>query len=297
VDVSDLLRDLGGVARRSALLRVIDRAALERAVADGRVLRDARGLYALPEADEARRIAARLGGALCLTSAALEHGWAVKTVPDKPHVLVSRGRRLPPEARRVAHIRIGDPPPGRVRDGVTDPSLTLEQCLRSLPYDQALAVADSALRSGVGRQVLETIAESALGPGAPQIRRVCQNADGRAANPFESALRAITHEVPGLEATPQVVISDGGFAARPDLVDRRLWLALEADSFEWHGKRSALASDARRYNRLVVRGWIVLRFSYEDVMFHPDDVREVLVAAVALAELLSEVGRDRLRAA
>jgi hypothetical protein len=32
-------------------------------------------------------------------------------------------------------------------------------------------------------------------------------------------------------------------------------------------------------------------------MFHPDEVSEVLVAAVALAELLSEVGRDRLRAA
>jgi hypothetical protein len=46
-----------------------------------------------------------------------------------------------------------------------------------------------------------------------------------------------------------------------------------------------------------VAGWIVLRFSYEDVMFHPEQVREILVAAVGLAELLSEVGRDRLRAA
>jgi very-short-patch-repair endonuclease len=93
-----------------------------------------------------------------------------------------------------------------------------------------------------------------------------------------------------------VVISDE-FTARPDLVDERLWLVLEADSFEWHGKRSALASDARRYNLLVVRGWIVLRFSYEDVMFQPDEVRRVLLAAVQLAELLSEVGRSRLRAA
>jgi very-short-patch-repair endonuclease len=276
---------------------VLDRADLERAVVDGRVVRDARGLYALPDADQARRVAATLSGVLCLTSAALEHGWAVKTVPDKPHVLVSRGRRVGPDARRLAHVHIGDPPPGRLQDGVTDKVPTLEQCLRRLPYDEALAVADSALRAGLGRRVLETIAESACGPGAPQIRRVCQNADVRAANPFESALRAITHEVPGLDVTPQVVISDGGFVARPDLVDKRLWLALEADSFEWHGKRSALASDARRYNMLVVRGWIVLRFSYEDVMFHPDDVREVLVAAVALAELLSEVGRDRLRAA
>ena len=48
---------------------------------------------------------------------------------------------------------------------------------------------------------------------------------------------------------------------------------------------------------LVVNGWTVLRFSYEDVMFQPDEVRRVLVAAVALAELLVEVGiRGRLAA-
>ena len=297
MDVPDLLRDLGGVARRSTLLRVVERAELERAVVTGLVVRDARGLYALPEADAARRIAARLGGVLCLTSAAIEHGWAVKTVPDKPHVLVSRGRRLPPEFRRLAHVHIGDPSRLRVCEGVTDQALTLEQCLRRLPYDEALAVADSALRSGVGRRVLDRMAESARGPGSPKIRRVCRNADERAANPFESVLRAIAHDVPGLDVTPQVVIVDGDVTVRPDLVDERLWLVFEADSFEWHGKRSALASDTRRYNMLVVRGWIVLRFCYEDVMFHPDDVRQVLIAAVALAELLSEVGRRRPRAA
>jgi very-short-patch-repair endonuclease len=180
---------------------------------------------------------------------------------------------------------------------VTAPEVTLTQCLRRLPYDEALAVADSALRAGVGRSVLDRIAESARGPGSPQIRRVCTNADHRAANPFETALRAIAHDVPGLEVSPQVVIADNGFVARPDLVDARLWIVLEADSFEWHGKRSALASDARRYNALVIRGWLVLRFSFEDVMFHPEEVHRTLVAAVALAELLSEVGRNRIPAA
>ena len=47
----------------------------------------------------------------------------------------------------------------------------------------------------------------------------------------------------------------------------------------------------------LVAGWLVLRFSYEDVMFRPDEVCEVLVAAVALAELLTEVGRGQRRAA
>ena len=58
-------------------------------------------------------------------------------------------------------------------------------------------------------------------------------------------------------------------------------MILEADSFEWHGDRAALRRDARRYNLLVVDGWIVLRFAWEDVMFDPAYVREVLVAVVA----------------
>jgi hypothetical protein len=67
VDVSDLLRDLGGVARRSALLGVFARADIERALAGQPIVRDARGLYALPDADLARRLRAPDG---CRTRAA-----------------------------------------------------------------------------------------------------------------------------------------------------------------------------------------------------------------------------------
>lgn len=87
-----------------------------------------------------------------------------------------------------------------------------------------------------------------------------------------------------------MVISEASVSIRADLVDRRLRIVIEADSFEWHGSRSALASDCRRYNWLVVNGWIVLRFPYEDVMHHPEVVRETLVGAVALAELLNDAG-------
>lgn len=45
------------------------------------------------------------------------------------------------------------------------------------------------------------------GPGAPQARRVAQEASHLAANPFESVLRAIALDVPGLNLRPQVVIA------------------------------------------------------------------------------------------
>lgn len=294
--VADLLTGLGGVARRAVLLRVVERGQLDRAVEAGHVVRDSRGLYALPEADQAVRVAARLGGVLSLTSAALRHGWGVKTVPDRPHVTVSRGRDTR-GLRTVAHVHRAELSAHEVIDGVTSQKRTLSDCLRMLPFDEALCVADSALRESGCARVLEQVAEEASGPGARQIRRVAGEATAKAANAFESALRAIAVTVPGLHVEPQGTIQDGNFSARVDLVDRRLWIALEADSFEWHGSRSALASDCRRYNRMVIAGWLVLRFSYEEVMFHPAAVREVLVAAVALAELMTEAGLIRHGAA
>lgn len=118
-----------------------------------------------------------------------------------------------------------------------------------------------------------------------------------AANPFESVARAIALDVPGLQVTPQVTIRESGLVARCDLVDERLRIVIEADSFEWHGGRAALARDARRYNLLTVNGWIVLRFAWEQVMHEPAFVREVLVAAVALAELMNQRPPGHHRAA
>jgi very-short-patch-repair endonuclease len=116
---------------------------------------------------------------------------------------------------------------------------------------------------------------------------VCQP---RAANPFESFLRAIALDVAGLAVRPQVNIRGPDIVARPDLVDEDLRIVLEADSFQWHGGRTQLSSDARRYDLLVVSGWIVLRFSYEHVMLQPEFVRRVLARGVMLAERMREVG-------
>ena len=105
---------------------------------------------------------------------------------------------------------------------------------------------------------------------------MAQAADRRAANPFESVLRAIALDIPGLDMVPQVVIADGRLVVRPDLVDERLRLVAEADSFEWHGSRKALLRDCRRYTGLVRRRWTVIRFAWEDVMLHPTYVAAVL---------------------
>lgn len=294
--VAELLAELGGVARYGTLRAVAGRDEIEAAVGCGAVLRDGHGVYALPGVAGGRRVAVRLNGVLSHASAALEHGWAVKTVPDRPHVTVPRGRKLGARAA-LTHVHYADLAKDQTAHGATVPAVTLLQCLRVLPSDEALAIADSALREDGCRQLLARVADEARGRGAARVRSVAARASGLAANPFESVARDLCDRVAGLRVQPQVTIRDGAFAARADLVDTRLRIVVECDSFEWHGSRSALASDCRRYNRMVVAGWIVLRFSYEDVMFHPDEVVAVLGDAVALAGLLAKVGRKRRPAA
>ncbi len=273
----------GGFTARSAAVAATSRGEVDRALADGSVVAAGRGRLTLRSCDRATAVAHGLRGVLCLTSAALWHGWAVKTVPAAPHVLISRNRRLTAEQRALAQVHRGALMPEQVRDGVaTDVETTLEQCARQLPEDEGLAVADSALRSGVPPQVLVRVAVSARGPGAAKVRRVLGRADGRAANPFESVLRHIALDVPGLRLVPQRVVLGPRQTVRPDLVDEELHIVVEADSFEWHGGRGDLRRDARRYNLLVIDGWLVLRFSWEDVMFDPDHVREVLTAAAQM---------------
>jgi very-short-patch-repair endonuclease len=60
---------------------------------------------------------------------------------------------------------------------------------------------------------------------------------------------------------------------------------LEADSFEHHGHRSALARDCQRYSELTSRGWLVLRFAWEHVIFDPAWVAGRVGEAVALRGL------------
>lgn len=153
-------------------------------------------------------------------------------------------------------------------------------CLRACSFPAALAVADSALRSGRSPGWLRAVARDARGPGAVQARNVAEAASALAANPFESGLRAAAMQVSGLTVRPQVPLySAGTYLGRPDLVDTDLQIVAEADSFEWHGTRSALVRDARRYNAMVVAGFMVLRFTWEDVMFEPDSVRATLAEA------------------
>ena len=274
---------LGGVATRRTLISLTSRRDLEDALASGQIVRINRGRYGVPGVHEGTEQALKVTGHVCLVTAALSYGWQVKSVPALPQVAVPKDRRLNPEARGSIEPIWVDLDDDGIEGLATNETKTLEMCGRRLPLDEALAIADSALRAGYPADKLRNAAGAAKGPGSAQFRRVALLADHRAANPFESVLRATTLDVPGLTVEPQVrILGELGLDVRPDLADRRLRIVLEADSFEWHGDRAALRRDAKRYDLLVANDWTVLRFAWEDVMHDQDWVRSVITAVAAV---------------
>lgn len=270
---------MGGLATRAQLVAATSRAEVEAALRHRVVVRCSHGRYALPGVDAAAAQAHRVNGHLALTSAALHHGWEVKTVPDRPHVVFPRNRNVPTAWRSEVEPHRNDLGPDDVSGIATGREMTLLQCLRMLPDDEALAVADSALRHGEAA-TLRRVAAQVRGAGSAKVRRIARAADGRAVNPFESVMRAICLTVPGLSVTPQVVLSTEHYWACPDLVDRERRIVVECDSYAWHGDRRGFLKDVRRHTLLSADTWTVLRFTWDDTMFQPRWVRGVLCRSV-----------------
>jgi very-short-patch-repair endonuclease len=278
-DVTDVLNRRRGTATFAELRAVVSWRAIRTALGQGLITRIAKGVYALPQAADPLAAARAQAGVVSHLSAAVLHGFSVLELPNKPQITVPRGqhRRLSPLDCRLYwadDVASDNRCTGKLR--------TVLDCARTFSFADGLTVADSALRLGViDRSQLAVAAGELAGPGCRRARRVAAAADGRSESPLESVLRALLIEA-GIEGfEPQVVVRDGTFSARVDLGHRELMIALEADSFAYHGTRSALMRDCRRHTGLTVRGWRLLRFSWEDVMFDPGWVVDIVRQAVA----------------
>jgi hypothetical protein len=277
------LAQLGGSASRSQLTAAVGRTELRTGLAGGQVVRARRGRYVLPAVADSHLAAERLAGVLSFRSAALHHGWSVRTAPGKPEITVPRGRKVPVERRSDVSVSWRTLPADGIQEGwVTTPLQTVLDCARVLPLEEALAVADSALRErAVSRAEVAAGLARLPDRGAAAARRVLTAASPLAANPFESSLRAIALGVRGAVWLPQHPVDIGHeWLLHPDLAEPTLGIALEAEGFEFHGKRQALTADCWRYNELTLRGWLLLRFSWEHVMTQQEWVAACIEAAV-----------------
>jgi hypothetical protein len=259
MDPVDFLTMSGGIAGRD-LLAASGRLPVRRALESGLVVRVGRGRFSLPVVARSLGVAHGLCGVLSHVSAARFWGWEVPVPLGDIDVIVPRDRRRRPAPGAV--VRRRDLPDGDVvSPGVTTPLRTVLDVATDQPFADALAIADSALRSALVTSD-ELVAAATGSPARGRARRlkVARAADPRADNPFESVLRALSIEA-GLSVVPQVSLFTGHRWVRPDLLDDGRGLAIEAESFTWHGNRQQLMRDCRKYNDLSLMGLMVVRFA------------------------------------
>lgn len=284
----EVIAHRGGSATFADLRLAVSARSIRNALEAGQVRRVAKGIYAMPESPAALTAARSQRGIVSHVSAAQHWGMDVITRPPLPHVTLPPGQvRRSAGQKCVLHWSTAPS-----LDDVTIPTRTVLDCIRILPFAEALAIADSALHKGIVDA--DDLAMSALGlrgPRRARIQEVVALADGRAESVLESALRAILIEagIDGFE--PQYAVRDGSFSARLDLGHSEFRIDLETDGFEHHSTRRALVKDCRRQTNLSIRGWTVLRFSWEDVMYDREWVVEAVSRVTGRAPLTNSIFR------
>jgi len=120
-------------------------------------------------------------------------------------------------------------------------------------------------------------------PGNAVLRQVRSTLEVGAEAESERMLHQLLREagLSGWTANPRLVIA--GQVVRPDIVFEKLKLAIEADGFRYHSKSGRYQHDRTRQNALVLAGWMVLRFTWEDLTERPQYVVDQIRAAISAA--------------
>ena len=285
--MEQLLAAQGGVARRRDVLKAgLSRRRLVRLVREGRLRMLTPHLVtnvARPAPDEAlRALAVGLDGTVSHEDAALLWGMELAATPERRHVTVGRDRsRLSRPGATVHRSDLaGD---DRVlRDGLllTSALRTVLDLCRSLPLHEAVVVADSALRHELVsvEELTGALRDLPPGVGRGRIARVLRLIDPKSGSVLESLCRVLLSQAGLAPEETQLVIRGraGLWIGRIDFAWPSAGLVVETDGFAYHADRNSYRKDRRRGNALVLAGWRVLRFSWEDVVHDPHDV----VAAV-----------------
>lgn len=269
-------------SRAQALEDGWSKGALDRALAAGRLVALAPGVYVDAETLEGDRRSRHLLEARALVlahgdawhlarrSAAVLHGLPLLG-PAPSQVQLTRDQ--PPNHAHAAsrHRRVHRLLPEEVTllDGLptTSPARTVYDIARAESFRAGLVVADGALRAGVPRaQLLAVLASHPRWPGSRRARAVMLFADGRAETPLESLGRAtcLEHGLPVFE--PQVEVwLDGELVGRVDGLWREGLLVFEADGALKFTGAGVLPDLLTRQERIRDTGLDVVRAGWGDV--------------------------------
>ncbi|WP_433314146.1 DUF559 domain-containing protein [Micromonospora chersina] len=189
-------------------------------------------------------------------------------------VLLPRAARLRPHPR-VRPVRSVLPDTDRTRFAglpVTTALRTAFDLGRQGPRVDALVAVEALLhRRVVKLPALRAYSAAHAGwPGAALLREVLALAEPLCESPMETRLRLLLLDAGLGPLTAQHDVHDarGRFVARVDLAWPALRVAVEYDG-DHHRERAHFRQDVARLNALRAAGWLVVRFTADDVLRHP----------------------------
>lgn len=259
------------------------------AVAEGELRRIRRSWLVTPECDARRVTAASHGGRVTCVSAAAQLGlWIppredIAHAPTNPtHVAVAgTSSRHDPEGV-VLHWATGPAPVGR--NMTEEPILNvLFHVAHCLPRADALAVWESAVKKGLtDLAVLRPVAWRRAEASAI-AELVSELSDSGLETRFVTGMRAA-----GVTVEQQVWLD--GHPADGLIGDS---LVVQLDGFAHHSSAADRRRDLTADARLVTRGYVVLRFDYQQIFFDWDFVRDTILTAIAQGAHRRPVARKR----
>ncbi|MCL2667969.1 MAG: hypothetical protein FWF02_09740 [Micrococcales bacterium] len=205
-------------------------------------------------------------------SAALVWGLPVLSVPEVTHLRQASGASSHRDRSVMRHVGAVARPHQAVVAGipVTDLTLTMVDCARSLSGCAALVVADAALASGADLAVADGLV-AGLRPrarGAARAREVLACADAGAESPGETLLRAGLLAAGLPPPVTQIPVQTRLGRRYGDLGYPQWRIVLEYDGREKYTNREALMSEKRRHDAIVEAGFCVIRVTKEDLKPH-----------------------------
>jgi hypothetical protein len=165
---------------------------------------------------------------------------------------------------------------------VTTVARTVADLARTLPFVDAVVVADSALsqEKATKPELLQALQRCTGWPGVRQARRALEFADDRAESPLESAARVVFAEAgldpPELQVTIHGEQEQQQFAARVDFLWRAQKAAAEADGLVKYNDRKDLLKERERDHQLREAGYTVVHFTWKELF----QAKEVVLARI-----------------
>lgn len=291
------LRPGGVLTRRAALEAGMTPSDIKRMLRAGRWQAMHRGVYfadaGLPTPlERARAAVLAVGdGVASHDTAARVHGIVVVRHSMTEHLTVDRKLRRPHRPQLRMHTSGLTPRQQCTLGGVplTTAERTAYDLLRDADPLTGIYACEDALRRGLVRPAsLREMVEdpSSLGGHWSTARRRFFSIEPQSESPLETAGRLLLIGA-GLPA-PMVQIrvcdpATGDVLFRIDLGYEPQRIGIELDGYGVHGAPDAIMADRRRQNALQVLGWMLLRFTWHDVMHRRGYVVDVVRRALAAA--------------